>query len=202
MHGTLQQCAVFIEKPKIHSPCINTYTVKSAFLFCFYNSLFDLKEMPQRIPVHRVIQNNRIVGKSVHFFHPDLSVFQTSEDCPSASSAKVEREYLSFLIAHSRTSFHPAIAQGICISVAVFILTLFFKIYLCYNDKKYNNIHIFLKRDPQQNITLTDKESLCSILIIGKAVREGPPTFRSNITTFPRHTRNTSWHFTGMWNLN
>ena len=127
MHGTLQQCAVFIEKPKIHSPCINTYTVKSAFCFALQ---FLSRSQRNAAAYPSTSCHSKITGsleKSVHFFHPDLSVFQTSEDCPSASSAKVEREYLSFLIAHSRTSFHPRSAQGICISVAGFYSNIVFQ---------------------------------------------------------------------------
>ena len=97
---------MFIDQSKIHAPCINPHTVNGSIFFRFDNSLLDLKELPECIPVHRSVYDNRIIRKAVDLFHLYFPIFQGAENCPSTGSTKIKcQNIMCILIFHPVRSF-------------------------------------------------------------------------------------------------
>ena len=140
---------MLVQKAKINPPRINSDTVKAAFLFCFDNTLFYLEKLSQCVPVHGLAYDNGIIGKTVYFFHMYLPVLQGPKDCTSAGRPEVKCKNLLLFTAHTHSSFQRSLTVTVSTSldcyhepVISYILTLSMTRYLCYNGKKYNNIHI------------------------------------------------------------
>ena len=55
VHRVFKKSSFLINKPKVHTPCINTDALDLSAFFCFNESLLNLKEKPEHIPVHGAV---------------------------------------------------------------------------------------------------------------------------------------------------
>ncbi len=66
MNRIFKKPSVLIKHTKIHAPGIDTDAAKAAGMFCLYHALLHLKKQAQRVPVHRIADDHRIVGKTMY----------------------------------------------------------------------------------------------------------------------------------------
>ena len=100
MHRVFQQIPLFVQKAEVHAPGIHADAVHASISLCFDQSLLDLMEETQHIPVHRTVYYDRIIGKTVYFLCRDLIPVKGSQHDPAAGSAKVHCKDFRFFFGY------------------------------------------------------------------------------------------------------
>ena len=124
MHRVFQQIPLFVQKAEVHAPGIHADAVHASISLCFDQSLLDLMEETQHIPVHRTVYYDRIIGKTVYFLCRDLIPVKGSQHDPAAGSAKVHCKDFRFFFGYIHSVSSVFIQRSVCLACSE-VLALF-----------------------------------------------------------------------------
>ena len=66
MNRIFKEPPSLVDHTEIHAPGIDADALEAARMFRLHHTLFHLKKQAQCIPVHRIPDDDRIVGKPVY----------------------------------------------------------------------------------------------------------------------------------------
>ena len=117
MHWTSDQRAALAEQRKVHAPGIDSHGCKSAILSGNSDCIPNFLNKPGRVPVKRVPDFDRAIGKSVDNIEGQLSVIRQRPDHAAAAlRSEVNRKYSCHPISstpnHLHVHYPPLWMQG------------------------------------------------------------------------------------------